>query len=136
MLIGNIFKDGRWWVAEVPLAGCWTQGTSRADAKRMIVDWFESMLPRRDFTVTVSDLSGGSVLVSPNDPGVLAAHVLKYQRLAHNMTLAQASAALGASSRNAYARYEQGRAVPTLTKFYELLRAVAPELTFILAAKA
>jgi transcriptional regulator with XRE-family HTH domain len=40
--------------------------------------------------------------------------------------LAEAADRLGARSRNAYARYEQGRTVPTVAKLDELLKAVAP----------
>ena len=42
------------------------------------------------------------------------------------LTLSEAAERLGAKSRNAYARYEQGRCVPTVEKLDELLRAVAP----------
>jgi len=35
------------------------------------------------------------------------------------------------NSRNAYARYEQGRAVPTIQKFAELLKAVNPSIELV-----
>jgi len=38
-----------------------------------------------------------------------------------------------ARSANAYARYEQGKSVPTIEKFSRLLSAVAPERDFVLA---
>lgn len=42
---------------------------------------------------------------------------------------------LGASSRNAYASYEQGRTEPTLRKYRELLCAVVPEMALIIGAR-
>jgi transcriptional regulator with XRE-family HTH domain len=47
----------------------------------------------------------------------------------HGLSLADVAKLLGASSRNAYASYEQGRTEPTLGKFRELLLAVAPDMT-------
>jgi len=39
---------------------------------------------------------------------------------------------LGAKSRNAYARYEQGRSVPTVEKLDKLLQAVSGGRDFVL----
>jgi transcriptional regulator with XRE-family HTH domain len=38
---------------------------------------------------------------------------------------------LGSRSKTAYARYEQGRTVPTVEKLFELLAAVAPGEDFV-----
>lgn len=132
MIRGRIFKSGAWWAAEAPDAGVFTQGKTRADAKAMLADAFESLIDRSGFKVTVSDFGEGEdVLVEANEAAPLAAYVLKHQREIHGMSLAQVAAALGTSSRNAYARYEQGTSAPTLDKLQELLRAVAPEMAVI-----
>jgi transcriptional regulator with XRE-family HTH domain len=39
---------------------------------------------------------------------------------------------LGATSRNAYARYERGEAAPTLEKLDELLKATSPGGDFVI----
>jgi predicted transcriptional regulator len=137
MLIGRLFKTtGTWWAAEAPVAGVYTQGKSRKDAAAMLADAFESLINRPGFKVTVIDEgSGDQVLIEANEPAALGAYVLKYQREAHGLSLAQVAKALGASSRNAYARYEQGESVPTLDKFAELLRTVAPEVTLIIGTR-
>ena len=41
----------------------------------------------------------------------------------------------GRSSKNAFARYEQGRAVPTIDMFDELLRAVSSDTTLIIGSR-
>lgn len=136
MLIGRLSKaTGTWWAAEAPVAGVYTQGRSRRDAAAMLADAFESLIHRPGFKVTVIDDGDERVLVEANEPAALAAYVLKYQREAHGLSLAQVAKALGASSRNAYARYEQGESVPTLDKFAELLRAVAPEISLIIGTR-
>lgn len=133
MLTGAIWREGKWWAAEVPAAGVHTQGTSREDAAAMIADALEAMIGRDGFEVRVADEGVGAdgkvrVVVSASEPGALAAYVLKYQREAHGLSLSQVAKALGQSSKTAYARYEHGEVVPTIDKFSQLLAAVAPEL--------
>jgi predicted transcriptional regulator len=136
MLIGRLSKaTGTWWAAEAPVAGVYTQGRSRKNAAAMLADAFESLINRPRFKVTVLDDDGDQVFITANEPAALAAYVLKYQREVHGLSLAQVAKVLGASSRNAYARYEQGESVPTLDKFAELLNAVAPEVTLIIGTR-
>ena len=59
--------------------------------------------------------------------GIFLALLLRRQRERQGLTLAEAAERLGQSSRNAYARYEQGKAMPTLEKLEQLLQAVAPD---------
>ena len=72
---GKVYKDGKFWLTEVPILDAMTQGHTRKEALAMIEDLLES---------------------------------------------------LGARSRNAYARYEQGTSMPGLDKLTELYQAVAP----------
>jgi DNA-binding XRE family transcriptional regulator/predicted RNase H-like HicB family nuclease len=134
MLVGRIAKEqGPFWSAEVESIGAFTQGHSRTEAFAMLADLIETMVDRRGFKVKIIEASrtgDGSiqVLVDANEPALLAAQVLKYQREVHGLSLADVAKLLGASSRNAYASYEQGRTEPTLSKYRELLHAVAPEM--------
>lgn len=141
MLIGHIEKQGRWWVAECEIVGAFTQGRSRAEAMENLAEVVELRVDRGGFEAKVTELEKEgrnrfAVLVEPSEPALLAAAVLKYQRARHHLSLADVAKALGASSRNAYASYEQGSREPTLGKFRELLGAVAPEVTLILGSRA
>jgi DNA-binding XRE family transcriptional regulator len=141
MLLGRIAKEeGSLWSAEVEAIGAFTQGRSRAEAFEMLADLIETMVERPGFRAKVTELGRGSdgsiqVLVDANEPALLAAQVLKYQREVHGLSLADVAKLLGASSRNAYASYEQGRTEPTLSKYRELLRAVAPEMALIVGPR-
>ncbi len=134
MLIGRIAKErGRWWSAECEIIGAFTQGKSRKDACAMLADCIETKVNRAGFKTTVSELGpegrdAFSVFIDADEPALLAAEVLKYQRSKHRMSLADVAEQLGASSRNAYASYEQGRTEPSLSKFRQLLAVVAPDL--------
>jgi hypothetical protein len=136
MIIGRITKDAdsSFWGVEIDAVGGNTQGRSRKEAFEMAADLIETMVNRRGFKVTVTDYPAGgdgAVLIESSDPAALAAYVLRYQRAAHGLSLADVQKRLGASSRTIYKRYETGESVPTIGKYYELLAAVAPEMTLV-----
>lgn len=131
MIPGQIAKGkSGFWTADCDIAGIHTQGTSKADAMEMLAAAFEDVVDVQGFKVKVTETGeGGEVLVEASDPGRLLAIVLRFQREVHKLSLADVAKALGASSRNAYARYEQGAAMPRLDTVYQMLAAVAPNLT-------
>jgi hypothetical protein len=124
---GEIYRSGRHWLAEVPVFDAMTQGRTRNEALSMIGDWFVSMVDEPDFSVRVFAHGRGEFEVAPDDSRPMISLLLRRQRQKSGLTLAQAAERLGAKSRNAYARYEQGVAVPTVTKLDELLKAIAPD---------
>ena len=129
LLVATVTKqEGIWWSAHCDIAGIFTQGKSKADAMRALADAFEDVVNRHGFSVTVSALDGDEVRVEASDPALLLGVVLRYQREAHHLSLADVAKRIGASSRNAYARYEHGTSMPKLDTVQEILRAVAPEL--------
>jgi hypothetical protein len=140
MLIGHIERHGPWWVAICDIIGAFTQGRSKAEAIRNLVEVIELRVDRAGFSADVRELSKQGrhsvrVLVEPSEPAALAAAILRYQRAHHRLSLADVARSLGAASRNAYAAYERGEREPTLGKFRELLGVVAPEVTLILGAR-
>lgn len=50
---GKVVRDGRWWLAEIPLLGAMTQGRTRKEAFEMIADWLETMINTKGFRATV-----------------------------------------------------------------------------------
>jgi transcriptional regulator with XRE-family HTH domain len=126
MLIGTIAKHGSWWAADIEAAGIHTQGKTKAEAHAMLVDAVRELADRPGLRVTVTALDVGRVLVEASEPAVLAQLVLRYQRSVNRMSLADVATKLKAKSRNAYARIEQGGAVPRVDTLVELLGVVAP----------
>ena len=55
----------------------------------------------------------------------MIAFLLKQARTKAGLTLAEAAARLGSKSPNSYARYEQGRSIPSVQKLFQLYAAVA-----------
>lgn len=131
-LSGRVWKDGRFWLIEVPLLDAMTQGRTRREAFEMLTDLIASMSERPGLSMRIFPGERGCFELSANDLGTLIALVLRRQRQKSGLSLAAVAAALGASSRNEYARYEQGRAVPSLEKLDKLLRAVSSDGDLVL----
>ncbi len=98
----------------------------------MVEDLLESLANRSGFRVTVHPGKHGDFEVSSNGPRILISLFLRRQRERSGLTLSDAAERLGAKSRNAYARYEQGTSMPSLEKLTELYQAVAPGSDIVL----
>ena len=129
---GRVYKDGKYWLAEVPILGVMTQGRTRKEALAMAGDLLETLANRPGLSVQVHPGKHGEFEVSSPDTRGMISLLLRRQRQQSGLSLAEAADRLGAKSRNAYARYEQGVSVPTLDKLDELLRAVSPGQDFVL----
>jgi hypothetical protein len=125
---GRVTKEGRFWLVEIPAFDALTQGRTRRDALEMAGDLLETMANTSGFKVTVYPARRGELFeVGANDIRVFVALLLRRQRERQGLTLAEAAARMGQRSRNAYARYEQGKAMPTVEKLDQLLEAIAPD---------
>jgi len=129
---GTVARDGRFWLAELPLLGAMTQGRTRAEALAMIGDWLETMIDRPGFRAEVHPRGKHEFEISGNDVAALTALLLRRRRQASGASLREVAARLGATSRNAYARYERGDVVPTVEKLDALLKATSPEGDFVI----
>jgi predicted RNase H-like HicB family nuclease len=131
-LRGNVYKDGKFWLAEVPILNAMTQGHTRTEALSMVKDLLETLVNHPEFAVEVHPGEHGEFEVSCTDMRRLIGLLLRRQRERSGLSLAEAAARLGAKSRNAYARYERGTSTPTVEKLSQLLQAVAPGQDFVL----
>ena len=130
---GRVFKVDRYWAIEVPILGVSTQGRTRKEAMEMIADAIESLVNKEGFKVNVFPVSATEHFeIGASDQAPLTALLLRRERLRSGLTLAQVAARLGTRSLNSYARYEQGRATPTIQKLSQLFSAVAPHGDFVL----
>lgn len=128
MLIeGRIIRDGRCYLAEIPLLEGITQGRTRKAALTMAADWVTTLAPSGDVVVSARALKGDRFVLECDPPEAMVALALRRRREAAGLSLAEVAQRIGAKSRNAYARYEQGTALPTITKLAELFHAVDPQ---------
>jgi predicted RNase H-like HicB family nuclease len=129
---GKLLRDGRFWLAEIPLLDAMTQGRTRTEALKMIGDWLETMVNRPTFRAEVYPRGKSEFEVSGNDVPAMTALLLRRRREASGASLRDVASRLGSSSRNAYARYERGDVVPTVEKLDALLKATSPNADFVI----
>jgi Helix-turn-helix len=129
---GRVVRDGRWWLAEIPMLDALTQGRTRREALEMVKDWLETAVNRDDFHATVYEKGRADFEVSGSDTTSMIALLLRRRRAASGASLRDMASRLGSSSRNAYARYERGEAAPTLEKLDALLKATSPGGDFVI----
>ena len=129
---GRVFKEGKWLAIEVPVLGVYTQARTKRSAYAMIKDAIEEMADVDGFEVQIFPGRGEYFEVGSVDQGTLFAFLLRRQRQVRGLSLADVAKRLGLKSRNAYARYEQGKAIPTVEKLAQLLKAVNPDHEFVL----
>ena len=129
---GKVFKSGRYWAIEVPILSVVTQGHTRKEAFEMIADAIEVLVNKPGFEIRVFPGKGEYFEVGASDEGALTAFLLRRERIKSGLTLAEVARRLGSTSLNTYARYEQGRSVPTVPKLSELLSALASRKDFVL----
>ncbi|MFH0728982.1 MAG: helix-turn-helix domain-containing protein [Pseudomonadota bacterium] len=129
---GKIYKDGNFWLAEIPILDLMTQGRTKKEAFEMVADMLESLLNKKDFKVMVYKKSKNSFEVGSLEPKHMISLLLQRKRELSGLSLSQVANLLGVSSRNTYARYERGRSVPTVEKLDELLHAVCPHSDIVI----
>ena len=129
---GKIYKDGKFWLAEIPILDLMTQGHTKKEAYEMVADMLESLLNKEDFKVEVYKKSKDSFEVGSLEPKHMISLLLQRKREISGLSLSQVANLMGVSSRNTYARYEQGRSVPTVEKLHELLHAVCPHSDIVI----
>lgn len=131
-LEGRVYRSGNKWLVEVPLLEAMTQGRTRKEALLMIVDWIRTMADDPDADIRIHQHGKNEFEVEAARAGDLIKLMLRRRREARGLSLADVAERLQAKSRNAYARYERGEAVPTIEKLDELMRAVSGGGDFVI----
>lgn len=130
---GKIWKDGKFWLVEVPALDAMTQGKTRKEAlamaKNLVFEmarsYFEDEIDK-NFSITVIDYKKNVVGITASDNRLFLALSLRRQREKSGSTVREASKRLGSKSPNAYAQYERGKTSISIDKYEELLIAANP----------
>jgi ribosome-binding protein aMBF1 (putative translation factor) len=94
------------------------------------------MVNRTDFRAEVHPTGKFDFEIGGSDVAAMTALLLRRRREASGASLRDVASRLGSSSRNAYARYERGDAVPTVEKLDALLKAASPDDDFVIGVAA
>ena len=120
----KIYKDGKFWLAEIPTLDAMTQGRTKAKAIAMLKDWVKSSVDGVD--VKIHETLGGGFVVVTDDSMEMFAFLLQRQRLKAGLTVRQVAHKLGFKSHNGYAQYERGQHELSLSQLQKFLTAISP----------
>ncbi len=131
---GNLEKNAgeKMWGVNIPEIGIFTQGRTKKEAYTMAKEAIELVVNLEDFKVTVEPAQNNSFFVIPNNTGPILALILRQKRIENGLSIRDVAGRLSQSSPNSYGRYENGKSIPTIEKFDELLAAIEPGLSSIL----
>lgn len=136
-IAGSLVKieGSRYMGVDIPALDIVTQGRNRKDALFMAKDAIELLANSAgyDLKVTIIPQRGDTFGVESGDVKTLVAFMLHRLRQRSGLSLTQVAAKLGSSSKNAYARYEQGVSEPSLSKLDELVKALSPSVSPVLS---
>lgn len=130
---GNLKKDGRFWMIEVPDLDVATQGRTKKEALEMIVDAIEILVNNDKFKVSVMPGSAlNEFLVTANDPAMLVALFLKRQRENKGFSIREVAKRMKYKTHNSYAQFETGKHLPGLEFVDRFLKSVDPDSGILL----
>lgn len=130
---GRVFKEGKYWLVEVPALDIVTQGRSKTNAYAMIKEAIELHVGQSGFEVEVHPMSNGNFVIRTkkgSDDRYIIALLLKQQRAKYGLSLSEVAQRLGIT-KHAYAQYEQARSLPSLTKVEEFIYAMSNQAHFV-----
>ena len=120
------------WGVDIPEIGIFTQGRTKKEACQMAKEAIELVVNLEGFKVTIEPAQNNNFFVVPNNAGPIFAMILRQKRIEHGLSMRDVASRLGQSSPNSYGRYENGKNIPTIEKFDELLAAIDPGLSSVL----
>ena len=123
---GKAFKNGKFWLANIPFLELMTQARTKKELLLMVEDLFVTLADKKGFEVNVKCTKDGILEIGSNDNKVMIGLLLKRKRQLNSLTIQQVAERLGSTSKNAYARYEQGKTLPSIDKLQDLLNATGP----------
>jgi hypothetical protein len=88
---GKIYRDGNFWLAEVPILEAMTQGRTRKEAFVMVEDLLETLAHRPGFAVKVHPGQHDDFEVSSTDTRGMISLLLRRQRERSGLSLAEAA---------------------------------------------
>ena len=74
---GRIYRDGKFWLAEIPILDTMTQGYTRKETFEMVADLVEPLADQDGFSVTVHAGKNGTFEVSSSDTRTMVSLLLQ-----------------------------------------------------------
>jgi hypothetical protein len=123
-LQGKYYKDGGFWIAEVPFIQLMDQGRTKRECLGMIAASIKDLIGNSGLQLEVDDHGAGVFSLSSPDAQAYAAFILRRLREAHGLTIREVAEALGMKSHTEYARHESGKTGMTIENFNRYVKAL------------
>lgn len=124
---GELKKDGKFWMIEVPMLEVATQGKTRKEALEMIADAIELLVDKKGFKIQVRPIGPYQFLITAKDLAQLLALFVKRRREAEKLTIRAFAKKLGYKSHTSYAQYETGKHMPGIDFVDRVIKVTNPD---------
>lgn len=124
--ISNKRANEKYLSVEIPELDVYTQGEDVDDCVEMAIDAIKNLF-EDDFDIqflSFDENDKNTFYLKSNDPGPLYSRILQTLRINSGLSIREVSNLLGDSSHNNYAQYEQGKSIPSITKFNDIVEAI------------
>jgi hypothetical protein len=126
LLDTKIWRDGRWWIGEVPILDASTQGHSRKELLDMLADLVVTVIEEEKASVSIVTVKE-EVFVEVRPSSTILPAILMRQRMKAGLSIREVAKKMGYANHNNYAAYESGRIQTSFEKFQELLRGIVSQ---------
>lgn len=123
-LLGNYYKDGNFWISEIPFISLMDQGKTKASSLKMIKSAIEELMKESKLKCEIVDIGSGRFVLSSKDVKLLTCFVLKRIREAQGLSMREVATKLGLKSHTEYARHESGLTAMTVETFNRYIEAL------------
>ena len=116
-LQGRYFKDGKFWISEIPFISLMDQGKTKSESLKMIRSSVEELMFDFGLKCEIEDIGNGEFVLSSENVKLLTCFVLRRLREAQGLSIRDVSSKLKHKSHTEYARHESGVTAMTLETF-------------------
>ncbi len=123
----DIEKSGRWFAISCDCLGVFTQGNSVEEAKEMFKDALNALVEegKSKAQIEFADDNQGFKIVNFDE---MIAFIMERLRHQSELSIADLADELGQKSKSLIHRYLQGKSIPTITRFDELINAMGHKI--------
>lgn len=122
---GRYYKDGTWWLAEIPSLNYMDQGRSKAELLKMLKSGIELLMAETPFKCLIEDLGDGEFILASDNVKVMSCFILKRLRESQGLSIREVASRLGHKSHTEFARHESGQTAMTLETFNKYIEALS-----------
>ena len=134
-LEGRIWKEGKYWIVEVPSLDVSTQGKIKKEALVMIKDAVLELVYsyyKKKCNIKINEYKNKVIGIVASDKKLLLSLSLRRQREKESLTIREVSKRLGSKSPNAYYQYERGQINLSLDQYEKIIKAINPSQNCLL----